>query len=185
MDEDWDPACDLPASPGRRLSISEDTTDYSSGEDDSAEEDHQGASNLKGLARKEQELLEYLTEETVAAVYEQIVRIVSSVPHSCCGTSGKQTTQMTSRHDGAGTADCPPPPPPSNKKRHRKERSSGEESHSDDESGRDDKDKKRSKPSIPAKQERWACPFFKHNPIIYGKIRTCCGPGFSSIRRMK
>lgn len=30
-----------------------------------------------------------------------------------------------------------------------------------------------------------ACPFFKRDPARYGKVRTCCGPGFPSVHRLK
>lgn len=30
-----------------------------------------------------------------------------------------------------------------------------------------------------------ACPFFKHDPAKYGKLRTCCGPGFVHVNRVK
>jgi hypothetical protein len=30
-----------------------------------------------------------------------------------------------------------------------------------------------------------ACPFFKRDPVKYGKIRTCCGPGFPTLHRLK
>lgn len=30
-----------------------------------------------------------------------------------------------------------------------------------------------------------ACPFFAHDPAKYGKVRTCCGPGFPSVHRVK
>jgi len=30
-----------------------------------------------------------------------------------------------------------------------------------------------------------ACPFFKHDPTRYGKVRTCCGPGFPTVHRVK
>jgi hypothetical protein len=30
-----------------------------------------------------------------------------------------------------------------------------------------------------------ACPFFKHNPEKYGRKRTCCGPGWDTVSRLK
>jgi hypothetical protein len=32
---------------------------------------------------------------------------------------------------------------------------------------------------------RLACPFFKHDPETYGAVRTCCGPGWEQVHRLK
>jgi hypothetical protein len=55
---------------------------------------------------------------------------------------------------------------------------------SDDDSRRDSK---RPKPDSSAfsSQRRFACPFFKRNPTRYQEVRSCFGPGFKTIHRLK
>ncbi|KAK4221290.1 hypothetical protein QBC38DRAFT_134884 [Podospora fimiseda] len=43
--------------------------------------------------------------------------------------------------------------------------------------------KKRIKPSPPGPQ--FACPFCKHNPAKYRTVKTCCGPGWEDVHRVK
>jgi hypothetical protein len=35
------------------------------------------------------------------------------------------------------------------------------------------------------KTPKFACPFFKYNPGRYAEERACCGPGWSSVNRVK
>ncbi|KAL5619437.1 hypothetical protein FOVSG1_001659 [Fusarium oxysporum f. sp. vasinfectum] len=44
-------------------------------------------------------------------------------------------------------------------------------------------DKKRSKTTSTA--PRFACPFYKHDPERYENSRSCCGPGWESVHRVK
>ena len=55
---------------------------------------------------------------------------------------------------------------------------------SEDDSGRDPK---RPKPDSPvfSGQRRFACPFFKRNPARHHEVRSCLGPGFKTIHRLK
>ncbi|KAK1772731.1 hypothetical protein QBC33DRAFT_464203, partial [Phialemonium atrogriseum] len=34
-------------------------------------------------------------------------------------------------------------------------------------------------------ERRFACPYFKHNPDRYRNERTCCGPGWTTVHRLK
>lgn len=34
-------------------------------------------------------------------------------------------------------------------------------------------------------QRMLACPYFKHDPVKYKNQRTCCGPGFAAMHRVK
>lgn len=54
----------------------------------------------------------------------------------------------------------------------------------EDESGDDEGDGVEGKPERTA-PKRFACHFFKHNPEEYASSRTCLGPGFGTIRRVK
>jgi len=31
----------------------------------------------------------------------------------------------------------------------------------------------------------FACPFYKHDPVKYSKVKTCCGPGWDDVHRVK
>lgn len=40
-------------------------------------------------------------------------------------------------------------------------------------------------PSASPKGRKFACPFFKNDPVKYGTERTCVGPGWDKIPRLK
>lgn len=75
----------------------------------------------------------------------------------------------------------------------RKARNSGEDGnlHPEDGDQDDDGPSKRRRVSIATTDEsepsgpRFACPFFKHDPMRYRNRRTCPGPGWPSVHRMK
>lgn len=56
--------------------------------------------------------------------------------------------------------------------------------NSEDESRNDPKRPKPEGPSVGG-QRRFACPFFKRNPGRYQEVRSCPGPGYKSIHRLK
>ena len=65
-----------------------------------------------------------------------------------------------------------------------------EEEENADNDGDDGRDKRRKQngghSSTQKKSERLlACPYFKHNPSKYQDVRTCQGPGWGSVRRVK
>lgn len=53
-----------------------------------------------------------------------------------------------------------------------------------DENSRDQGGNKRAKKD-PETGRKFACPFYKHDPRTHRKERTCCGPGWDSIHRLK
>jgi hypothetical protein len=57
------------------------------------------------------------------------------------------------------------------------------EGSSDDDTDEGLKDTKRSKEA--STTLRFACPFYKHNPVRYGTSRSCVGPGWKSVHRVK
>ncbi|KAM0242377.1 hypothetical protein ACHAPO_000794 [Fusarium lateritium] len=57
------------------------------------------------------------------------------------------------------------------------------EGSSDDDTDEGLKNKKRPKGSSTA--PRFACPFFKHDPVKFGTSRSCVGPGWKSVHRVK
>ena len=48
-------------------------------------------------------------------------------------------------------------------------------------------EKKRAKrdPGEPSGGKRWACPFARHDPERYAGVKTCCGPGWTDVHRVK
>lgn len=58
------------------------------------------------------------------------------------------------------------------------------EGDDDNKSNRGPKEDKPNRDSVPPNR-RLACPYFKHNPRKYQGGRSCCGPGWRSVNRIK
>ena len=54
----------------------------------------------------------------------------------------------------------------------------------EDGSGKD-RNKKRSKTDVHDDRPRFACPYFKRDPAKFKNARTCCGPGWTEVHRIK
>jgi hypothetical protein len=67
-------------------------------------------------------------------------------------------------------------------------RSIGDHSPNEDQ-GDDDNSRKQPRkltgPSLDRTQSRFACPFFKRNPEVNRKWRSCAGPGWATVHRVK
>jgi serine/threonine protein kinase len=64
-------------------------------------------------------------------------------------------------------------------------RQNGESEEGDgDKEGPNEKDKKKAKMTLP-NDLKLACPFFKQKPELYKSRRTCCGPGWCTVHRVK
>lgn len=59
------------------------------------------------------------------------------------------------------------------------------ENEEDNENSRRKKDNKRTKTTKDDTRPRFACPFHQHDPKRFGTERTCCGPGWLDISRVK
>ena len=57
------------------------------------------------------------------------------------------------------------------------------EESSDDDTDEGSRSTKRSKKASPS--QRFACPFYKHNPAQYENSRSCVGPGWTTVHRVK
>ncbi|SCO06426.1 uncharacterized protein FFB20_12598 [Fusarium fujikuroi] len=72
-----------------------------------------------------------------------------------------------------------------------KKRSTGSAEHPNDEDDLNDSGKdgdisgKRSKKRVKESGLKFACPFFKHEPERYKTIRSCMGPGWTNVHRVK
>jgi hypothetical protein len=71
-----------------------------------------------------------------------------------------------------------------NKKRSRSERDKDSDDEQDDQQNKRNKLKSTVEPNCPA-GPRFACPLFKHDPQRYISYRTCAGPGWPTVHRMK
>ena len=48
-----------------------------------------------------------------------------------------------------------------------------------------EKTKKKKMNPKEANEKTFACPFCKHDPAKYKKTKTCCGPGWEDVHRVK
>jgi hypothetical protein len=58
-------------------------------------------------------------------------------------------------------------------------------SNNEDVSDGADRDKKRLKTHYKGCRPKFACPYFKRDPIRFKNERTCCGPGWDEVHRVK
>lgn len=75
--------------------------------------------------------------------------------------------------------------PIAGQKRQLKSRDRDDEGSENDESNEQKPNKKRTKTDGDDNRRKFACPFFKHDPIRYKSHRTCVGPGWHEIHRVK
>ncbi|UZP35043.1 hypothetical protein NXS19_002859 [Fusarium pseudograminearum] len=72
----------------------------------------------------------------------------------------------------------------SSQKRKRSSYSEGRGEGNDD-SGSNERNPHRKRRPEGEKDTRFACPFFKHNPTKFIDERSCCGPGWTNVQRVK
>ncbi|KAL2880519.1 hypothetical protein SGCOL_004240 [Colletotrichum sp. CLE4] len=75
--------------------------------------------------------------------------------------------------------------PVSGQKRQLKGRDQDDEGSENDDSKEQKPNKKRTKTDEDDNRPKFACPFYKHNPVRYKSHRTCIGPGWPEIHRVK
>ncbi|OHE97027.1 hypothetical protein CORC01_07636 [Colletotrichum orchidophilum] len=75
--------------------------------------------------------------------------------------------------------------PVAGQKRQLKGRDQDDEGSENDESNDQNRNKKRTKTDEDDNRQKFACPFYKHDPVRYKSHRTCVGPGWHEIHRMK
>jgi hypothetical protein len=66
-----------------------------------------------------------------------------------------------------------------------KKRSANVEESSDDDNDDDDEKRPRKSNTHKEKSSRYACPFYKRNPHRFSSERSCSGPGWPNIQRLK
>lgn len=95
-------------------------------------------------------------------------------PGSHPSSSSVQAIKSTSRSSAVG------------QKRSSRHGSRDESDNSeDDDSFRKKKDKKRARIEKDDTKPRFACPYHQYDPKTFGAKRTCCGPGWTELPRVK
>lgn len=92
-----------------------------------------------------------------------------------CGGSGPLATEAAGFKSLAGQ-----------KRGLREDEQNGLPDEDDDENGEDrDRIKKRTKTDSDDNRLKFACPYYKRDPIKFKSCRTCCGPGWAEVHRVK
>jgi hypothetical protein len=139
-----------------------------------------------------------LTLESWKAWKRQFLHSLINDVHSLMGDKSASCTSCTSSHhssqysatSGAGSI-CENSVSPRPRKRFKNGPESsniGEEDEVEDSEDDRDGDKGKSKTSIntsDAKQRKFACPYYQRNPELHTQYRSCAGPGWTSIHRLK
>ena len=126
------------------------------------------------------------TQEVPSAEFQpgdQVARDPYMVPvssHQGCGEDGGDQSH---RCDRPGISTASPAKPSRNKeKRRRSEDNTGQ---SDDEAPLKRPQNNFSPSDLSKRSRKLACPFFKRNPQKYLSTRSCVGPGWNEVRRVK
>jgi hypothetical protein len=184
-----------PSAPSRRLKVSKDCTNLlsvplpiSGGKTaaDSKELDikptNTSAAYLdycisKEVKRRKQKLVDNL----MAVIAECVEKRLEALEEECDQSSGSrssssavQTGKPISRSAG---------------QKRSKDNSSQDESENDEDedegNSRRKRDNKRTKTTKDDTRPRFACPYHQYDPVRFGSERTCCGPGWIDISRLK
>ncbi|KAF4970737.1 hypothetical protein FSARC_2294 [Fusarium sarcochroum] len=130
----------------------------------------------KELSRRKQIIVDNL----MAAISECFERRLEALEEGCDPHSGShpsssafQAGKQTSRSAGQKRSNG----------HHSRDESENEED--DDGSYRRKKDSKRTKTTKDDTRPRFACPYHQRDPKRFGAKRTCCGPGWHDISRVK
>ncbi|CZR33956.1 uncharacterized protein FPRO_01504 [Fusarium proliferatum ET1] len=129
----------------------------------------------KELRRRKQNIVDNL----MAAISECVERRLEALEEECEHTSGSHSSRpfQSGRHI-----------PQSAGQKRSKGQSGRDESENEDEGDdkfRRKKDNKRTKTTKDDSRPRFACPYHQRDPKRFGTERTCCGPGWLEIGRVK
>lgn len=128
----------------------------------------------EGVARVMAEFNTWLDKRLDVITYAYETAGMSENPAANSGSTGGQGS------NGSGQSERSSRRP----KRQYDEGDPNNSSSGGDENGRDNGGNKRAKKDTDTKK-RFACPYYKHDPRTHRRERTCCGPGWDSIHRLK
>lgn len=121
-------------------------------------------------------------EKLMAIVRECLDKGLEPLEEQCDGEG------CSSQSHGSSSASAPAATKPNaagKKRQHGKGRDNSNESDNEEDRNRG-KGVKRAKTERPKEpQPRYACPYLKYAPERYSKVKTCCGPGWDQIHRVK
>ncbi|KAF6529986.1 hypothetical protein HZS61_001298 [Fusarium oxysporum f. sp. conglutinans] len=129
----------------------------------------------KELRRRKQNIVDNL----MAAISECVERRLEALEEECEHTSGSHTSRafQAGKHI------------PQSAGQKRSKGQSGRDESENEEEGDDKfrrkKDNKRTKTTKDDSRPRFACPYHQRDPKRFGTERTCCGPGWFEIGRVK
>lgn len=129
------------------------------------------------LARRKRQIVDGSMLLFRWAVYKWFAEISGVIAHA--GEGGRGTKRSADQMSGRQSSNHPPTGGKKRSLRSDEGGGVGEEEGSDHEGGRKP-GKKKAKPD-----PRFACPYYKHDHMQYRSQRTCCGPGFKNVHRVK
>lgn len=140
------------------------------------------------LARKKREIVDSNMKLFTQLCYWWFARALGLV--ECAGGKRKRTDQPSENNLGGSNSNQNPPPGGTQKRQFSDDNRSGGlapdggDDEDDDSGGNRAAGKKRAKRDLD-EGLKFACPFFKHDSAKYGTQRTCCGPGWENVHRVK
>lgn len=152
----------------------EHETDYSS-RATSPDDDFDSGEDM--LAKRKRQIVDGAMLLFRLAVYKWFAEATGIVTHG--GEGGRGTKRSADKISGRQASNRSPT---SGKKRQLREDDGGgmgEEEDSDEDGGSTLGNKKTKA------NPRFACPYYKHDPVKYRSHRTCPGPGFITVHRVK
>ncbi|RSL94459.1 hypothetical protein CDV31_014314 [Fusarium ambrosium] len=126
---------------------------------------------------------EIIVDSLMAAISECFKRKLEALDEGCDPASGGSHPSSGSVQ---GTKSTSHPSSAAGQKRSSRHGSRDESDNSeDDDSFRKKKDKKRARIEKDDTKPRFACPYHQYDPKTFGAKRTCCGPGWTELPRVK
>ncbi|KAL6919777.1 hypothetical protein ACHAP8_008456 [Fusarium lateritium] len=131
----------------------------------------------KEVKRRKQNLVDNL----MAVIAECVEQRLEALEEEC--------DQSTGSRSSSGAVQTGKPIPRSAGQKRSNDHSSRDESENDEDkdedSSRRKRDNKRTKTTREDTRPRFACPYHQYDPARFGSERTCCGPGWINISRVK
>jgi hypothetical protein len=131
----------------------------------------------KEVRRRKQNLIDNL----MAVIAECVEQRLEALEEECDQSSGSRSS--------SGAVQTGKPIPRSAGQKRSSDHSSRDESENDEDedegSSRRKRDNKRTKTTKEDTRPRFACPYHQYDPARFGSERTCCGPGWINISRVK
>jgi hypothetical protein len=129
------------------------------------------------LERRKRQIVDSAMQVFRWAVYKWFSEVSGMVVHAGEGGAGRK--RSADKISGRQSRDQPPTGGKKRPLRDEEGGGTGGEEHGD-EDGDDKSGNKKTK-----REPKFACPYYKHNPVKYREHRTCLGPGWISVHRVK